>query len=497
MLFNDGIFFDDWRYFQQEDENLINIFRLEGWYYTGIWAIHVYFFAFKNHTLIYHILALIGGGVNLVLLYKIIRNSSFGVEFAQVAGLIYAVSPFFFMKNTANTFPYILCVMFFLFGYLMLIINQKKNSIALNILASIFIFLSFITNSIIMLFPILLLHLFSLMKFKLVDFIKKYYWLFLVLLAFLAIRQAFLLPIEGSSSQDYNRIRVENIQNIPKMALSLSMHFANFMLVQVKTYWVLFAALFALSLLILLKLKPKMMSFNASFLKNIQLILLGILLFFLAITPYILVEKYPEFTGLNTRHQLLIPFGVTLGLTGLVLLFKHPAIKSILLGLVLSVFSVAIVAQTIIYYKGWFKYELIGGYFKQNKLGNYNTLIIQDDLNDCYPSDKPISYFELAGLYKKHTGKLDMFFVGTNQSKMSKPELEVWLDNRKKNKLLGSMNMSNFEHVQNIGSIKIYCNKPMTVKDIFGFVSTYYIEGSDEVYKKYSNFLTITIKENT
>jgi hypothetical protein len=37
----------------------------------------------------------------------------------------------------------------------------------------------------------------------------------------------------------------------------------------------------------------------------------------------------------------------------------------------------------------------------------------------------------------------------------------------------------------------------MTVKDIFDFVSTYYIEGSDEVYKKYSNFLTITIKENT
>jgi hypothetical protein len=37
----------------------------------------------------------------------------------------------------------------------------------------------------------------------------------------------------------------------------------------------------------------------------------------------------------------------------------------------------------------------------------------------------------------------------------------------------------------------------MTVKDIYDFVCTYYFEGSDKVYNKYNNFLTITIKENT
>jgi len=497
MLLNDGIFFDDWRYFQQKDENLINIFRLEGWYYTGIWAIHVYLFAFKNHTLIYHVLAIIGGGINLVLFYKILRNSSFGIEFAKVASLIYAVSPFFFMKNTANTFPYILCVMFFLLGYLLLILNQKSKKPIYNILGSVLIFISFITTSIIMLFPILLLHLFSQMKFKLFDFIKKYYWLFLIPLAFLAVRQAFLLPIEGSSSKDYNRIKVENIQKIPQIAFSLNIHYAKYMFVQVRNYWLIFALIFLVSSSILLKMKLKIISFNASFLKNIQLILLGVTLFFLAIIPYILVNKYPEFTSLNTRHQLLIPFGITLGLTGIVLLIKHPIFKSLVLGFVLSVFITNVLAQTVIYYKGWIKYELIGGFFKNNTIISGSTLIIEDDKNCFYPSDRAILYFELAGVYKKFTGKQDIFFVGVNQNRLNKQELEQWLENRKKNNLLGSMNMSDFEKIKNIRTIKIHCNKPMNCLDILNFVRTYYLEGSKSVYKKYSNFLKITVKEVT
>ena len=492
MVFNNGVFIDDWKYVNQTQEDLINCFRPEGWHYTGLWAIHGFICSLPNPMIWYRAITILLWSFSIVWFYRILLTTSIYKPVAVALTLFVAVSPFNFMRFTANTLPYSLSVFLFLGAYLILLKKQGGNA-GLNIMVSLMFMYAFITNSVLLFYPIVMLHLWVGMKFKIAPFLKKYYWLFIVPIVFLAIRFTLFVPVENSTSTNYNVIEPSNVKLLPMKSLSLNYGYLLYFVQQIKEYIWLFIVITGFSGIILWFSKPAFLTQKTGVVAALRYALFGVVLFVLAITPYILVNKFPEFKGWETRHQLLIPFGYAFLMAALLFIQNNSTIRIAVLSLICGVFLTAHTSQMIMYYKGWFKYEVIESYFRNHPRGEANTLILNDDDLCSNATDRKISYMEVTGMYKKATGKQDLYIVGKNQKDFTKAQLQEWIDVRRRAKLLGPFNMLNFKTVDGIGTFNIKCARQIETGDLFGFVKNYYQNDNTYFDKTYGDYLEISI----
>ena len=491
MLLHNGIFIDDWRYYDQSIGALQDCFSLEGWYYTGIWAIHAFIFSFGYPELIYHVLTFVLIGIQLFLLGKILQFTPVSNDASQLFLLFMGASPFYFMKNTANTFPYTLCLTFFFIAWLLLLKNEKKKSAVLDITASVLLFYSFITNSILVFFPILFLHLLVINRFRIIPFVKRYFWLPIVPALFLVVRYTILKPIEGSTSENYNVMRPGNLLHLHETIWNLCQGYLRYFYHVSLQYSLPFLGILMIFWLIIYRLRPAFLQGRISWTLKLAMLLAGVILFVIAVIPYAVVDKYPIFSGWDTRHQLLVQFGIMLFFSGIVLLSANLYYRLISSGILLTVFTVGILAQTHQYYKGWIKYESIGYHFRSFDPGEFNTLKVIDDEKCSNATDRFISYFEIAGLYKKATGKQDIYFVGIKQQELDSTGLQDWIDKRKAVRLMAAMNMADFEQVGKIGKLSITCRKQAGTRDILRFLYGYYFEDREQALRETSQCVEV------
>ncbi|MCB9252331.1 MAG: hypothetical protein H6605_07665 [Flavobacteriales bacterium] len=493
MLFNNGIFIDDWKYYDQTTADLINCFNPEGWYYTGIWAIHAFLFSFPYPMLVYHLCTFLLGLGILVLFYKILSQTKFDKLTSGLTALVFSVSPYYFMKNSASTLPYTLCLFLFLTSY-HLILKTQKQTIMHVLFVSIFLLYSFITNSIILLYPILLLHLYFHNHLRVTDFLKRYFWLILIPVVFIALRYTLLKPISTGTSQHYNRIDPNSLIHLPGNVLGILKDHILYFLEQLINYKYLAVLLFGIYVYLTGFRFAHLFSGRVKIKGSVLVIILGSVLFVTGITPYLLVQKYPVFKGWETRHQLLIPFGVSLILSCIITLSAIRFYRIVFLSTILTTFSVSLLAQTSDYYKGWFKYELISGYFANHDPGPVKTLVFEDDQNCQNATDRVMSYFEINGLYKMATGKQDRYFVGKNQKKLNKEELQKWIDIRIQEKLMSAYNMRDYKQVDERAYFYMKCNRSIKNHELPRFVYLYYFGNTGDVYRRYSDHMSFEIR---
>ncbi len=305
---NRGIFWDDWVWVPNPEEGLRAIWEL-GTPFLGLVSntllslengIYLFkFFIFLNYLFV------VLGSFFILTRHRLLSK----VDAFALCSLI-AVLPVNNAKVTLCTGNYSTSLMLFTGATVLLL----ENKFWTKLLAIPLFLISFFTNSLLVFFVVpILLHYYVLYGFniKFKEYLKQM-WIFILLPPTFWIYKKLFLPVHGLY-ENYNKISLDefffNLTNW-KIALAnatVTPFFYLFDVAHVRLY----------SLTILMIGLSLLISYLISRKNKFLPIVLGLILFVIATFPYMTVHKLPLFYTWESRHQLLMPFGIALIFFGL------------------------------------------------------------------------------------------------------------------------------------------------------------------------------------
>jgi len=146
-----------------------------------------------------------------------------------------------------------------------------------------------------------------------------------------------------------------------------------------------YAALFPLIFILLIPLYFYMRKNPRNNVFHGRLLLLGVLLYFLAVFPYMVANKYIPFgRDWGSRSQILVPFGAAfIFLYGTSIFAKefgfHPNVRALLLAFVIASSTTTQIYYYLTFQRAWFKKQAITESFRQNPVIRDNTTFVVDD----------------------------------------------------------------------------------------------------------------------
>ncbi|WP_173236699.1 hypothetical protein [Legionella antarctica] len=134
-------------------------------------------------------------------------------------------------------------------------------------------------------------------------------------------------------------------------------------------------------------------------------LIMGLVLFFLAVFPYCVVGKLPQNLSWDSRSQILIPLGMSFLIYYLVMMSAkiNKRIPVLAVPLLISSFIVQALHTYYLYDLDWFYQQSLSEQFKQSKIIRENsTFIVQDNLEmDIWVNKRGLSFYEVNGLLKQ------------------------------------------------------------------------------------------------
>lgn len=440
MLLNEGLFWDDWtiptnwadaewRYLQNKQ-------------YFGF--LHVYLQNTPCPPLFYRLFSFFLYLFSYLLLLDIAKMSKLDNKNLLYLGIILAtIIPYNSARITLICFPYAVGNFFFFFASWLFTMWMVKRIIWLRLAALSMFLLSFIVQSFLFFYiipvVILLFGSFSLQNrkdLKSLFFTKVTKNIDFILLPFVFKFLIFLIPTNnanGALYANYNKIGIGNIiKFLPNTVLTFIKNtfgcffeFYKFLLCAPSAMLIIFIALLVFTSNYFshkgfFKIdKNKNTRFQANNIKSTlfakiydyckgkrfetKLLVVGILLFFIAATPYNLVNKTPSFEGYRTRHQLLMPYGFSLILLSIIRLISHSEKgKRILFSVLVGIFVTTNVFIQLQFNKGWLKQESIMIHFLKNEeIKNQTTFIVLDKSEELDATEREYSFYALNGMAAK------------------------------------------------------------------------------------------------
>ena len=134
-------------------------------------------------------------------------------------------------------------------------------------------------------------------------------------------------------------------------------------------------------------------------------LLLGTALFLIATFPYTLVNKIPSYIGFDTRHQILLPLGLTFILFAVVAALPS-FLGRIFASIVLAAFMLTTINANLNFLRGWVKQEALSQDIAQLNIDTSGVIFITKGLNAKFnATERVYTFYELNGLFKKVFGE--------------------------------------------------------------------------------------------
>lgn len=414
MIFNDGVFWDDWCLYNMSFDGIMSQFNGNGGVVYGY--LHYVIQQAPNPTLIYTGLTLFTQIAIAMIVLKTSKLLKLNQSVFYIITLLATIAPLFMAKNTMICFPSLLnCFIFFLALYT-LVLSLIKTNILLRVLALALFFFSFFVNSLLVfyLLPFAITYLFyskiNLPGFKFqnlykINFRSIFKMTDLILLPFLfaIIKNIFFLPT-GLYAENYNKISVQSIIESPMLMLrSFINQTADWIELVQKYIFIDFNHFLIFSILLLITtfgLKKLKLNFSA-FTHTKILFSVGIILVVLATIPYVFVQKPPSFIGYNTRHQLLLPLGFSMTLIASIIYVTKVEILPFIFSLVLATNIALCFNINLQFIKGGLKQQSLVLNFRLNsEIENNNTFIYSDNTANLDATKDEFRYYSLNGISK-------------------------------------------------------------------------------------------------
>lgn len=444
MLFNTGIFWDDWTFYGNSEEEIMQLFTDVGAPYIG--HLHYGLLSLPGSITIYKIITVLLHFLTGLLTWKTLKRLGLNSSLFFVLVLFSVALPFYSAKNTIICFPCTLCYFFFIAGCYSMSswAIQRKPFYRLSSLA--LLTLSFTVPSTVFysMIPVAFLVFHELG----INPIKKSYS-FKELLSsirlkkLLSLTDFILLPtvyyilknaftkLDGIyAQQNYNSIvfdpiymTVRTLKTLPRTLVELFTYGAKYILSNATT--LLGAALF-LAVITYCVFRIKSWKSTESKQLSIWTIIIGALMFLIGTFPYVAVRKVPYFFDFDTRFQLLLPLGTAAILAGGIFLIKNTNIQKIAVSVCLTVFVFSSFVSHGRFLRNEIKQDAIIRWFHNNKALEDNHTFIVKDLTPQYNAviaGTPRMY-EYAGMSKR-AGNLDnKLIVDASQFERVRDNLE-------------------------------------------------------------------------
>ncbi|WP_299153911.1 hypothetical protein [uncultured Christiangramia sp.] len=430
MLLNPGVYWDDWAIYNMSDEGIMNQFYGNGVYPIGY--MHVYLTKIASSPLLYNYLCFLLQFIGIYSLFRILNNYSIKSKnstFLYLSVLIFAVFPFYDAKITMIVLPYTICLTIFLVANWLLIKYNNNRNIVYRIISLVLFFLSFFTNSLLFFYIVPVYFIFfyedlqCFFKGQYSGFLKMmgvfskriltYLDFFLLPFLFWVLRSIYFMPTM-QYAKDYNQITLESLLAIPYRIFKFIYITAATIVPLLKEFFQNpeILILTCLIILIIFKIFP---SIRVNSKSNWKMIVWGIIILGLGIFPYILVNKFPSYSGYNSRHQLLEGFGISIIIIAVIFLLPKK-IEKLLLASVIGFFVAFNININFHYFKGYIKQQVFHEAFQTviPKTDKPTTIVLKDKTTDFALRGNPVAFYALSGILKRSNPEENILLIREN-----------------------------------------------------------------------------------
>ncbi len=412
ILFNKGLFFDDWVHFNQSFSTRLTFYKdlgiflyLPAYIYSFIFKsiffvrVTIFISFFLSSVFLYLILKRIKEIDDVSRLFIVIFFTLFPVNYARIAG--------------CNSF-YGIGYLFFFFGFWLLAIFIEKKSIIIRILSLVFLFFSFITSSFIVFYLIPIIYILyverkAISNFK--TFIKKAlkYIDFILIPVIFWFLDYYLYKPAGLYTE-YNKFSLQNILSLPKSTLLVFYKsFINTIDQSIKffrpeIFFILFFSIIIIFIINKIYHQDKISAVSKK--RDMIFLAIGFMFFMLGVLPYLLVGKFPDSFKSISRHQLLLPLGFSFIFYYSFLIFsKILKLNKNIRNFIYVTFAILFIYMNFFTYLGFlkddFKQSSLIEHIKRSEIFEENTLFLFNDKTYVLDAQqRDIGIDEYSGMMK-------------------------------------------------------------------------------------------------
>jgi hypothetical protein len=362
-----AIYWDDWAYYGADRIDVLNDFSQAG--------------SFLNYAAWIHIGLLNGAGpwsykiatffcfyFSGVFFYWILqRDMNFERRAALLIAILYLIVPLNIARVAAINFIYTLSVLFFMYAWW-----RMPTSKWLPLL---FFGLAFNTQSLLVFYalPIFFLYFRENYAYNIVKFIKDNFYYLLLPFVWFAFKTFYFKPYGDYSGYNEGYAFSHAVTSIG-MQISDFIRFVKEDLISIKNLGVFLVVVVPIYCFLYFKNCDIKLRFPQSF----YMLALGLVILVLACFPYWILGITPTFWEWTSRHQLLMPFGVSLILMAM-LGIAIRSVQKILLSTLLALLISMNILNYYDFYKDWNKQNQLIELMSRSELIKNSTLIIFDD----------------------------------------------------------------------------------------------------------------------
>lgn len=401
FLILNAIYWDDWTIYNVDKEIIFKNFHESGVFVPFVSYLHSYILPIGPWF--YRLLTLFLFLFISYLFNKILlRSKFFSGENRFIIILFFTLLPFNIARVALINFTYTICLTLFFIAWR----YKDVRYISLPLF-----FISFTTNSLPFLYLIVLFHIYYETYISLNN---KFSWriLFnkidyaLLPIVYVAIKYTYYIPY-GDYIDYNNDFSLYNLFLTPILQLLHSGHF--FASPNLSVFLMIAIAY------IINKILPKFNNnYNLPFTRK-QIFIFGLFSTILVLFPYWIIGHIPTFSGWNSRHQLLMPFGMSFVFFSI---YYFLNLKKWFLVFVIT-FSISLNINFYFdLFKDWNKQKVLISYFENNIQDyNDNIIFIQDYTDNAF--NRKFNYYEWNGIINSKNINSVAFQSSINNKKFS------------------------------------------------------------------------------
>jgi hypothetical protein len=456
MIFNPGVFWDDWVFVNQSYSVISKIFIDSG--ATGGHPVATSIHYFLLHVsrapgVVYHSLTFLLFFLAIVLFYAILRGLKIGRESRFIITLLFAVLPFNVARIYMATMPYTIGFVFALAGLLLFADILEKENILKRVVSLLCLFTAYYLLNSILVFAPACICLFLIVKYyddsisairnskMLLKQLLKWPDYLLLPVLYWIIKSIYLQP--SNNYIGYNHVGMKGIITFPLGLLkTVGSSFLGLNSLLLPTMadtqqFILFVVLAALAFVLMRKTMSRagqetLFTIDYYHVKYAStksagipaLVIIGIVLFSAGAFPYIVVGNNPNFHSTESRHQILLGIGTACMLFDLLrwsintfIAQKHKWNVFVLSSsLTVSLFVTANFGKNIDALRTTFIQEAIKIDFKSaEEMKTGRNFIFEDKIHSLFWSQS-LRYYSLSGMAKEVFG---------DQKRIIVPDFEI------------------------------------------------------------------------
>lgn len=404
ILLNNGIYWDDWIYFNWNINDMIYQFSQFGNVFLGYYFYYIFSLSFG--VFLFRVLIFLSFLLSAILLNETLKTiKEINMMSRLMLVLFFAIIPVNIARIVISTSQYSLCYFFFFFGLWLISRYLITRAIYLRIAALVFLFLSFFTNSFLVFYSIILLYIayIELKNVALFDIYKlllKYLDFVIMPFLFWVIRLIFFKPY--GLYDNYNSITISNLILIPyNFYIALSNILMEFIIIPGSTLFIFLLLILILLPLVYLLIRKK---YDNDKNKDSRFFILGLIFLVIALFAYLSVGKIPSYFGLESRHELLLPLGLSFTLLyGFNIIANklklNTTIKVLALSIIIVLFICINISNYLAYQADTYKQlSLIEQFESSNIIEKYTTFLFIDNSTDLNARDRAYNFYEYTGM---------------------------------------------------------------------------------------------------